>query len=357
MSDVFILGAGFSKAINQLMPTMPELTDAVSDKLETLAGYEEARIKIGLPPPLKDTEDSDKELENNIELWMTYLSQSQPWLDESWNQYNRAVASQIRMHIRSVIDSSTLASMNPTGILANGSSSKPLWLDSLIQQWHHRDATVLTLNYDTLVERASANLPAVSGGISTYDMYPPYFSAVSSRSRSSFGFAPRELETFTYLKLHGSVNWHYSGREDFFGETIYYSPVSPWGQNLAQPERDSLELAGDKAPLIIPPVTEKTTYFNNETVRRMWLDASQALSSATRVFVIGYSLPISDLGMQFFLKRSLPTKHTTWYIVDTSKRVLPRYRKLLMPFQTMNSDFVCEHEPVKTFADSYPNVP
>ena len=75
--------------------------------------------------------------------------------------------------------------------------------------------------------------------------------------------------------------------------------------------------ARDKQSLIIPPVTEKTTYFNNETVRRLWYEASDALESATRVFVIGYSLPMSDLGMRLFLKRSLPIRGTRWYIVDT----------------------------------------
>ena len=69
-----------------------------------------------------------------------------------------------------------------------------------------------------------------------------------------------------------------------------------------------LHIVGDKTPLIIPPVTDKLTYFNNETVRRLWQEASNALLVATRVFVIGYSLPISDLGMEFFLRHSLPIK-------------------------------------------------
>ena len=52
--------------------------------------------------------------------------------------------------------------------------------------------------------------------------------------------------------------------------------------------------------LIIPPVTEKTTYFRNETVGRVWWEAAQALRHAARVFVIGYALARSDLGMRAF---------------------------------------------------------
>lgn len=341
------------------MPTMPELTLVVRRQMERLAKNTGDGMRITLPPPLVDPEDETRALDNNIELWMTYLSENQPWLDEVSNQYNQAVSAQIRRYIRGVIEARTSASMRPTRILDDDLSTKPPWLDILIEQWHLKRAKVITLNYDTLIERASANLPTVNGGINTHDMYPPYFSVISSRSRSSFGFAPRELETFTYLKLHGSVNWHYSGRDDFFGETIYYSTVSSWGQNIAQAERGSVQLAVDKTPLIIPPVTEKTTYFNNETVRRMWQEASNALWSASRVFVIGYSLPISDLGMQFFLKRSLPGKSTTWYVVDTNPDVAKRYKNLLEPYQTVNCDFVLplEQEPVATFVESFPELP
>ena len=41
-------------------------------------------------------------------------------------------------------------------------------------------------------------------------------------------------------------------------------------------------ISGDKEVLIIPPVTDKLTYFNNETVRRLWREASEALYAASR---------------------------------------------------------------------------
>ena len=357
MPDVYILGAGFSKAINPLMPTMQELTDAVGERIATLARYAGEGFRITLPSPLKDLEDESKELEKNVELWMTYLAQSQPWLDEVANRYNQAVAVQIREHIRRFVDDRTWRSMTPTAILSDHPSTKPQWLNSLIQQWHDNRATVISLNYDTLIERASLTLSDGNAPDSIHlrNMYPPYFSNMANRATLVVG--PNPMDTFRYFKLHGSVNWHYSGRDDFFGETIYHSHVSPWGQNMVEYERDSLESAGDKTPLIIPPVTEKTTYFNNETVRRLWRDASLALSNATRVFVIGYSLPLSDLGMQFFLKHSLPAEHADWYIVDTNRRVLVRYRKLLEPYQTVRGDFVCREDPVAAFVECYPELP
>ena len=67
MNDVFILGAGFSKAIYPGMPTLADLTQEVKNRL---SGSEHS-----LPRPLMGLGD-------NIELWITYLSQRQPRLTE-----------------------------------------------------------------------------------------------------------------------------------------------------------------------------------------------------------------------------------------------------------------------------------
>ena len=166
------------------------------------------------------------------------------------------------------------------------------------------------------------------------------------------------LDTFLYFKLHGSTNWHYSGRESFFGETIYYSDVTPWGRsNVGSQERQSLSVASDKRVLLIPPVVEKTTYFNNETVRHMWQDASLWFEAATRVFVIGYSLPKSDLGMRFFLARSAPIGGTPIFIIDKDSAVLKRYRGLLKELdQIIKGEFICSQDAVVKFAEAYPTL-
>ena len=334
MRDVFILGAGFSKAINSSMPTMEELSKKVIAKLnDSPFPIHEKLYRLG----------------DNIESWMTYLSQPQPWLPEEDHLRNKALATEIRRHISDIISDLTMLSME---------SPAPEWLPSLIEHWHLQRCTVITLNYDTLIERASRDVPRESSPkIFEYHTYPPYFSNVASRHESAFGFGASKLETFSYLKLHGSTNWYYSGRDSFYGETIFTEYAEPWGTNRPETERSTASYSGDKTLLIIPPVTDKLTYFNNETVRRLWQEASNALLVATRVFVIGYSLPISDLGMEFFLRHSLPIKDTTWYIVDTSKRVLPRYRRLLVPSQRLNGEYVCEKNPVEAFAESYPNLP
>ena len=77
-----------------------------------------------------------------------------------------------------------------------------------------------------------------------------------------------------------------------------------------------------------------------------------AIAKATRVFVIGYSLPISDLGMRFFLTGNQPQSSTDIYIIDIDPEVKRRFEELL-PKLSINRTFVCEQNAVEKFAQQY----
>ena len=208
MSDVFVLGAGFSKAIYDGMPTMDELSTEVIRSL--------AKHDFPVPSVLDN-------LGNDIELWMTYLSQRHPWLTTGDYYYNQMIAAHIRQHIERIIDDCTSRAVR---------SNAPTWLNSLLRSWHGRCATIITLNYDTLIERATGELRITDGiqRIMAEQMYPPYFANIASRSGAGL-WGKKKLNTFSYFKLHGSMNWYYSGRDDFYGETIFYADVPPIGSD------------------------------------------------------------------------------------------------------------------------------
>ena len=332
--DVFILGAGFSKAIAMQMPTMVELGAEVRERLSEVPSLSSA-----IPDSLGD----------NIELWMTYLSQPQPWLREPDIYLHRSLGGRIRRSIAAVIEERTAQA---------SASLAPDWLRRLILSWHRREAVIITLNYDTLVEKAARDLK-VSENISALlpvDIYPPYFANIASRS--GVGLWGRNSDrTFRLLKLHGSVNWYYSGREEFHGETIFFSDVPEFGPVCDEAAhyattRRLRDMAADKETLLIPPVAEKTTYFNNETVRGLWKDAAAALQAAAALYIIGYSLPISDLGMQFFLAGSSPDADSPVHVVNTDKNTLERYRKFLQR-PDIRADYVGPDNPVVRFACDY----
>jgi hypothetical protein len=130
---------------------------------------------------------------------------------------------------------------------------------------------------------------------------PPYYCLEPERLRR---------DSIDVMKVHGSLNW--AKTDDFIGFAI--SPLQPLSMSrywerlgLDKPaERpiDTMELMygpdkmGSKlhpTPLIVPPTWNKGRY--QEMLKPVWKAASQALSSAENIFVIGYSLPSAD---QFF---------------------------------------------------------
>ena len=340
MPDVFILGAGFSKALNKKMPTMNELGEDVSTGLKAAADAKE-RSAIYIPPLMYD-------FGTNVEYWITYLSQPQPWLREEIYQSNLALAGNVRNAIREVIARRAVSSME---------DSPPDWADSLVSQWHGNRVPVITLNYDTLVEsiclRSVSSKGTASDRIEVDQIYPRYLANILSRTGRSMS-GGSDLPSFSYLKLHGSTNWFYSGMNSFYGETIYYSDVPSWLGQFPNQKPVRPPWARDKDYLIIPPVTDKLTYFNNESIRRLWQEAGEALWSATRVFIIGYSLPQSDLGMRFFLQSQQPDNQACVYIVDRDDGVVDSYRQLL-PRQNVIGEFSGSETAVADFVSRYPD--
>lgn len=331
MGDAFILGAGFSKAIDDQMPTLHDLSRGIFPFIRD----EDPRLANEL-----------KGLGNNVELWMSLLSQTQPWLDIGQVQHNLSIAHLIREQICSVIDEQTLKI-----------ETAPEWLNTLIEKWHDHQATVLTLNYDTLIERVACGLPLPRDeedehelGLHPVHLYPPYFEFILGRM--GYGvWGRKSRETFSLLKLHGSTNWYYSGQTDFYGETILYADVSPIGDETTREESQRAQ-AKDKVPLIIPPVTEKRTYFNNESVRCLWREAANALESADSVFVIGYSLPPTDIGMMLFLATVLGRRSVNIFVVDIDNSVPKRLQNLLGSTH-IHDKYAYSGCPVNDFAEDY----
>ena len=333
MREAFILGSGFSRAINEEMPTLSHLSEeilpAIRDRDPRLA---RRLLRMG----------------HNVELWMAYLSQSQPWLSMEHNQQNFSVAALVRRVLCSIINDRV-----------RETRSLPEWLHQIVGAWHARQATIITLNYDTLIERAARDPSVLAGveeteerGLLPSHLYPPYFAYVGGRD--GYGaWAPTPVDTFTLLKLHGSTNWHYSGQPDFHGETILWTDTAMIGSASQQlVEEAHLAEVSDKQPLIIPPVSEKTTYFQNETVNRLWWEAARVLRQADKVFVIGYSLPLSDLGMRAFLATTLHAPSTEVFIVDPCADVAQRFRDLLGSSRVIDR-FVSARDPVAQFAAAY----
>jgi hypothetical protein len=322
MSDVFILGAGFSKAVSRFMPVLTELSHDVSEGL------------VEKSPTKTLGKSLFAQFPKNIELWMTYLAQSHPWLSEAENLRNRAAFSDMAQEVNECLSSRTKQTV---------AENCPDWLTRLVTKWHDTQTPVLSLNYDTLVERC-----AVQQKLRCLNIYPIPLVHILGRQGVILSGGRRSLSLY---KLHGSINWRYSGATEPIGETIYYIDVAGW--KMESPDNQQEQAASDKVPFIVPPLTEKGPFFHHETVRSMWRQGGDALESADRIFILGYSLPQADLTMRYFLMDKARAGEQTFFLVNTDTNVQKHFQTLLENHFDINGDFICEKDPIPKFVERY----
>ena len=306
--DVFLLGAGFARAIFPTMPLLQDLADRIIDTPQGAPRFS---------PEVRSL------MSENFAHAVSYLEQAKPWVTEADNLRDRALYLEISNAIAHVLDETVSAAHESLA------TSAPNWLNRLIRYWHEHRCTVLSLNYDTLIERAAAGVELADGErISPPHLYPAMLTDAALRSGGS---APeRRRPTFRLLKLHGSTNWYYSGRPATAGEPIYFVPPLA-GRRSTERERDQnaerIRAVADKYPFLIPPVYDKSPLLTHETIRALWFEAGDALKHARRIISMGYSLPPSDLTMMHFL-RTTCAPHTRIEVVNEGKDALQNFSDL-----------------------------
>lgn len=191
------------------------------------------------------------------------------------------------------------------------------------------EPTVLTFNYDTLLEESIESASGVSDvpesfrgepsdEISDEELayshmkwnrplaYGIQFDEVQLQRAGLpayvngdrfYGHPDNDLYDWSILKLHGSLNWfEYSGepRYPFLdrrsaknkGDTVLCN-ATPWLNELPDIDNEIL------FPLIITPVLYKQMR-SNDIIPRIWEKARGKLSACRRLVVGGYSFPVTD---------------------------------------------------------------
>jgi len=165
--------------------------------------------------------------------------------------------------------------------------------------------TFITFNYDTVLEKA------------LYDLQVPfsYWLGEKEVHFQEDALGKDSPDSVPVLKLHGSTNW---GRQ-----------IGPGGPLSVH--RSSEEIIGKGyVPEIIPPTWKKLFLRQLETV---WERAVQQLNTATRIIVIGFSIPPTDMHFQYLMAAGLQNNISLRQIlfVDPAEPELlePRIRHLL----------------------------
>ncbi|MEF8847481.1 MAG: hypothetical protein V5A57_03585 [Candidatus Paceibacterota bacterium] len=334
MSDdwLVILGAGFSKAFSGNMPTMADLHHEIRSEFE---GDE-----IWESKPFLDNID-------NFELLLSYLGSNQPWKSISEDYKDKALFKKIKERLAEHITELGWEAFF---------GDIPDWANNFALLLHEKKIPVITFNYDTILEQLLLYRRdgEWTGRFPMENLYTIPLRDITQRDVLTPSYSNSTLATFDLIKLHGSINWFYSGEDNFPGEQIYYH-----GLTSKEPEEKSFSthpiLGGeyskvlkDKQHLIIPPVMEKSQFYSNKLIKSLWEDARTELSKADRILSIGYSLPQTDLTTRMLVNSSSPNTEEVFVVDnDPSKegKLRENYNKAFLDDTDINTEFVYKGNP------------
>ncbi|MFC1712715.1 hypothetical protein ACFL6S_03540 [Candidatus Poribacteria bacterium] len=296
MSKLFILGAGFSRAVSCHMPTMPRLNEYIRGEFSQLpitarnrALYRKLSLSAG-----------------GIESLLSYLYQTMPWKDSWETNVDNAALLDLSELIANYITECEVEVFEHKGGL-------PAWTKDFVEYLHREKLTVATLNYDTVLERLCyLHLPQGYNSANAYYEMP--VTHLAQRFTSTTGI-PQPNETYKLFKLHGSINFYFSGDKNIPSEQVYYVPIQSRSPRNDYERDQVLERCKmDLTRLVIPPVTEKTSFYGSNLIKTMWTKLREEIDKANEIYCIGYSLPKTDLTMSLFLATTVRNKKV--YIVD-----------------------------------------
>lgn len=199
------------------------------------------------------------------------------------------------------------------------------------------DLTILTFNYDLLVELALDNiqLNKHSGifcfpGCYRLDNISSVYNIKGDPKISHINFNHHGV---SILKLHGSLNWQSEHNSPNPPPNVLFNPkrniyiLSSTNINESltwKPYKKTKHLK----PVIVPPVSSKREKMHSRLVK-LWKKAGKELRDADRVVIAGYSCPPLDLEARILLSENLTlNKSKKVYIINPDANVASRFSEL-----------------------------
>ena len=199
---------------------------------------------------------------------------------------------------------------------------------------YNRNISIVTLNYDTLLEQAFDFLFKKHGYID-YSIHLMNYDKLMELKEFNFWINPREPISIQpgedpvpikIIKLHGSLNWKYCN-------CCNHTLLTPWDRKI---DLNRGKLIGHTFPdekqydyycpidrtefqtLILPPSYIKS--LNNPIITQLFGEASREIRMCRKIVFIGYSLSDADVHIKALFKKHLKegtaitvvnTKHST----------------------------------------------
>jgi len=324
-TTALVLGAGFSAAISSDMPTANELGNRAYRYVKDGGGSATFKRDFSIDFP--------------FELALSLLAEKQPHLSELENRRNAVRLAELTEGISTALEEAQEIAFK---------SQPPNWLYellSVLNQWH---STIVSLNQDLVIETAvesrfltpttprplipnASRMEILASGGSTEQIdatdilwhVPPLADGTQQRQRNL-------AKSMRLLKLHGSVDWWWAPPDQTGGTILREGVYGTFGKALRMSDQARRDYLPGRERFIVPPLSTKSSYFDNPITRQLWQDAFKSLQYAGRIAIVGYSLPITD-HMTFGLLQSVLERRVVRLDVVNSNiaELLPRLKALV----------------------------
>ena len=173
------------------------------------------------------------------------------------------------------------------------------------------NVSVITFNYDLQVEFALRHVSSrLNSRFHTSLVFPGCYRLTKCSVGTIGTLAPFTSQAsdeghigIPILKLHGSLNWVLSYRDQVPSQAAYLSGAGRNVFRVANVDRIPTDWpipVGTSAkrpfygyPVVVPPIPHKSAVFRDE-IKRLWGIAADALTNANELLVFGYSCPTLD---------------------------------------------------------------
>jgi hypothetical protein len=174
--------------------------------------------------------------------------------------------------------------------------------------------SVISFNYDLVLEREMSGI-----GVR------PVYECTGAAYYEGF---PEARVGLKLLKMHGSVNWLLCQRCDVLWAFAPERAKVPEVPGALCPSCKQLGLS----TLIVPPTWNKG--IEAKFILPVWKHVLAELTSAGRIFIIGYSFPESDQFFKYLLGLALSknTSLTEIHVVSDSLKIRERFEALFHPY-------------------------
>jgi hypothetical protein len=349
MRTVWIFGAGASKAAYCGMPLVKDFMEEALHRLH-LSGNQGSRLLNFI----RDTYGYEEPKDVNVEELLTFA-----WCDVSHldSQGDSPLPDAEQLHLYRALD--TLRKVEALIVAVLFQAQRECIQigdrvhDSLAEQVDRTQDTVISYNYDLLVDHALWKVKKASS-----DDYGVAFNgavdgAPGPSVREEYIREPKiqpgcqeAREGVPVLKLHGSLNWLGLEHANLVKREleVFYLPAAInisvprdfwWtGFGSLRPADGSNDISqsGRLRPIIVPPAFAKDAW-RISPMAKLWLKAQVALQGCDRAVIIGLSLREADYQTRWLLRSALTAarpRDVEIDIVNTSSADRERLRRFFL---------------------------